>query len=189
MTVQQETFADILLDSPVIAAVIDDEGLDRALSSECQVLFILYGTILNIHEIVAKAKKQNRLVFVHIDLIEGLTSKEIAVDYLKQNTEADGIISTRINQIRHAKSIGLFSIQRFFLLDSISFENVKKQASYADAVDILPGTMPRTIERLCKRIRKPIIASGMITDKQDVLAALGAGAHAISCTHSDLWFA
>lgn len=188
MTVQQEKFADLLLDSPIIAAVKDDEGLERALSSDCQVIFVLYGTILDIHEIIARVKKQNRLVFVHVDLIEGLAGKEIALDYLKQKTEADGIISTRINQIKYARSIGLFAIQRFFVIDSLSFENVKKQASYADAVDILPGTMPKIINKLTKRIRQPIIASGLISDKQDMLTALAAGANAVSATCSDLWF-
>lgn len=188
MTINQEAFTDLLLDSPIIAAVKDEEGLTRALSSECQVIFLLYGTLLNIHEIIARAKQQDRLVFVHIDLIEGLSGKEIAIDYLKQNTDADGIISTRINQIKYAKSIGLFSIQRFFIIDSLSFENVKKQANYADAVDILPGTMPKIINRLSKRLRQPIIASGLIQDKQDMMTALSSGAHAVSTTCCDLWF-
>lgn len=188
MAIKRDDFADLLLDSPIIAAVKDEDGMQRALSSDCKVIFVLYGTILNIHEIIAKAKAKNRLVFVHVDLIEGLTGKEIALDYLKQNTEADGIISTRINQIKYAKSIGLFSIQRFFVIDSLSFENVKKQASYADAVDILPGTMPKIINRLSKRLRQPIIASGLIQDKQDMLTALSSGAHAVSTTAGDLWF-
>lgn len=187
MTLQQETFTDILLDSPIIAAVKDDNGLSRALASDCRVIFVLYGTILNIHEIVSRAKQQNRLVFVHTDLIEGLSGKEISIDYLKRNTDADGIISTRINQIRYAKSIGLFCIQRFFILDSLSFENVKKQASYADAVDILPGIMPKIITRLSKRIRQPIIASGLVQDKQDILSALDAGAYGVSTTCGELW--
>lgn len=188
MTMKQETFTDLLLDSPVIAAVKDEEELTRALSSDCQVIFLLYGTILNIRKIISKAKQKGKLVFVHIDLVEGLSGKEIAIDYIKANTAADGIISTRINQIKYAKSVGLFAIQRFFVIDSLSFENVKKQAPYADAVDILPGTMPKIIGKLSKRIHQPIIASGLIQDKQDIMAALSAGAHAVSTTSCDLWF-
>ena len=37
-----------LMDAPVIAAVKDDAGLRRALESDCQVIFLLYGTILMI---------------------------------------------------------------------------------------------------------------------------------------------
>ncbi|MCQ2500626.1 MAG: glycerol-3-phosphate responsive antiterminator [Lachnospiraceae bacterium] len=188
MTVQQKAFADLLLDSPIIAAVKDDEGMERALSSDCQVIFVLYGTILNIHEIIDRAKQQDRLVFIHVDLIEGLSGKEIALDYLKQKTQADGIVSTRIHLIKYARTIGLFAIQRFFLIDSLSFENVKKQAAYADAVDILPGIMPKIIRKLTGQIRKPLIASGLISDKQDMMTALAAGANAVSGTCSDLWF-
>lgn len=32
---------------------------------------------------------------VHVDLIGGLSPREIAVEYLKNNTDADGIITTK----------------------------------------------------------------------------------------------
>ena len=43
---------DLLEESPVIAAVKDDEGLEESFKSECTIIFILYGTICNIAEIV-----------------------------------------------------------------------------------------------------------------------------------------
>ena len=42
----------LLLDSPVIAAVKDDGGLRLALASDCRVIFLLYGSIVNIEELV-----------------------------------------------------------------------------------------------------------------------------------------
>lgn len=188
MSSNTHIFLETLQDSPVIAAVKNDVGLKDALSSECRIIFILYGTILDIPKLVKRAKENGRLVFVHVDLIEGLSGKEISIDFIKQNTEADGIISTRSNQIRHAKELGMLAIQRFFLLDSLSFENVLHQSAYADAVDILPGTMPRVIERLKKEIRQPIIASGLISDKQDIISALSSGAYGISTTNQKLFF-
>lgn len=188
MTNKPIHFAELLQDSPIIAAVKNDEGLEQALTSDCAALFFLYGTILNIASRVEKAKQAGKLVFVHLDLVEGLTGRDISVDFISQNTQADGIISTRINLIRRAKELGLISIQRFFLLDSLSFENVQRQSSYADAVDILPGTMPRVIERLGSKLRQPMIASGLISDKHDIMAALSAGVLAVSTTSSELWF-
>ena len=47
---------DLLEMSPVIAAIKDDAGLKRCLDTECQVVFILYGNICNIKDIVAKLK-------------------------------------------------------------------------------------------------------------------------------------
>ena len=80
----------------------------------------------------------------------------------------------------------MLAIQRFFLFDSLSFENVLRLSPNADAVDLLPGTMPRVLERLKPQIRQPIIASGLLSDKQDVVAALSAGAQAVSTTKPEL---
>ena len=40
-----------LLDCPVIAAVKDEAGLQQALQSECEVIFLLFGTVLSEHAI------------------------------------------------------------------------------------------------------------------------------------------
>lgn len=45
-------FKDALEDSPVIAAIKDDNGLKECLKSDIQVVFILYGDICNIADIV-----------------------------------------------------------------------------------------------------------------------------------------
>lgn len=189
MTIKSSNFIQSLMDSPVIAAVKNDEQLQKAIISDCSVIFFLYGTILNISELVQTAKEHDKLVFIHTDLIEGLTGKDISIDFIAQKTRADGIISTRIHLIRHAQELGLITIQRFFLLDSLSFETVLRQASHADAIDILPGTMPRVIQRLAQKVEQPIIASGLLIDKQDIMSALSAGAQAVSTTSEALWFA
>ena len=177
---KRERFLDALQDCPVIAALKSDEGLEKAIASDCTTVFFLYGTILNIASHVERVKQAGKIVFVHADLIEGLTARDITADFIAQNTQADGIISTRPNIIRRAKALGLLTIQRFFLFDSLSFDTVLRQSSNADAVDLLPGTMPRVLERLKPQIRQPIIASGLLSDKQDVVAALSAGAQAVS---------
>lgn len=184
---QQKLLA-VLQDAPTIAAVKNDEGLGEALASECAVIFFLYGTICTIPQLVERAKRAGKLSFVHIDLIDGLSGKDVAADFVHAATQADGIISTRPNLIRRGRELGLITIQRFFLLDSLAFENVLRQSSGADAVDILPGVMPKTLRRLSERLRLPLIASGLISDKEDIMAALGAGAIAVSTTSSPLWF-
>ncbi|MDD2955252.1 MAG: glycerol-3-phosphate responsive antiterminator [Oscillospiraceae bacterium] len=103
---------------------------------------------------------------------------------------APGIISTKPALIRYAKSLGLITVQRFFVLDSLALENVRRADSQeaADFVEILPGLMPKVIRRLTDEIRKPVIAGGLISDKEDVVTALGAGAIAISSTNPGVWF-
>ena len=58
----------------------------------------------------------------------------------------------------------------------------------ADLIEILPGVMPKIIRRLAGSAKKPLIAGGLISDKEDILSALGAGAVAISSTNEGVWF-
>ena len=106
MQIKLNLFVEAMQDAPVIAAVKNDEGLDRALSSGCTVVFLLYGTILNIGELVRRVKEAGKLAFIHIDLIEGMSSRDISAEYIASRTEADGVISTHPNLIRRARELG-----------------------------------------------------------------------------------
>lgn len=176
-----------LLDTPIIAAVKNETGLQQALESECAAVFLLFGSICSIAELVQRVKDSGKMVFVHLDLVDGLSNKDVAVDFIQQNTKADGIISTRPALIRRGKEKGLFSIQRFFIHDSLSYELVLRQSSDADMVDVLPGSIPKTIRRLSVALNRPLIASGLLADKEDVINALSAGALAVSTTSPELW--
>ena len=51
---RQAVFEEAIQEAPVIAAVKNDMGLAHALRSECAAVFILYGTILDIGQIVKR---------------------------------------------------------------------------------------------------------------------------------------
>ena len=72
---RQAAFEEAIQEAPVIAAVKNDMGLAHALRSECAAVFILYGTILDIGQIVKRIKAAGKLAFVHADLIEGLSNR------------------------------------------------------------------------------------------------------------------
>lgn len=172
----------------MIAAVKDESRLAGALASKCGIVFVLFGDLVSIETIVARIKQAGKCVFVHIDLIDGLAPRDVAVSYIAKHTLADGIISTRPGMIRCAKAHELLTVQRFFLLDSIALNNIKKQlVDDADAVEILPGIIPKIIGILSRLVPKPIIAGGLISDAQDVSQSLHAGAQAISTSKQELW--
>ena len=174
----KQELMDAILETPVIAAVKDDAGLCNALTNEnIRVVFVLYGDICNISSIVRRIHEAGRFAVVHVDLIAGLAGKEVAVDFIRNTTEADGIISTRQSFIRRAKELGLAAILRVFLLDSIALESL----------DLLPGAMPKMLRRVCAKAKVPVLTGGLIADKEDVLAALEAGATAISTTNQAVW--
>ena len=111
----KKEFKEAIEDSPIIAAIKDDEGLKKCLTSESRVIFILYGDICNIPDIVETVKSSGKIAMVHIDLIAGLSSKEIAVDFIQKYTKADGIITTKPALIKRAKELGLYTILRLFV--------------------------------------------------------------------------
>ena len=180
---------ELLYDSPVIAAVKDDSGLQLALESACQVVFLLYGSIVTIDSLVQQVRAHNKVCFVHIDLVDGLSNREIAVDGLYKLCQPDGIISTKASQIRRAQQLGMFGVQRVFLLDSMSLENMLEQMDSvrADFIEVLPGVMPIVIEEIAGRCRVPLIAGGLIRNKKEVIQAIDAGVIAVSTSCRDVW--
>lgn len=179
----------LLMDSPVIASVKDEAGLVQALESDCQVVFLLWGTIVNIDSLVQQVHSRGKICFVHIDLVEGLGNREIAVDGLIKLCHPDGIISTKTPFIRRAQSLGLIGIQRVFLLDSLSIRSLLSQLDYLrpDFIEVLPGIIPTVIRELADKTAVPLIAGGLIRSKQDVIQALQAGVIAVSTTSQAVW--
>lgn len=180
---------EILMDAPIIAAVKDQAGLQKALDSDCRVIFLLFGTILNIGDLVKQAHDYGKLCAVHIDLVEGLSNRDIAVDGLVKLCHPDGIISTRTPQIRRAQQLGVLAIQRTFMLDSISLQNLLAQIDSIrpDFIEILPGIIPSVIREITEKTSIPLIAGGLIRSKQDVIQALQAGVIAVSTSCLDVW--
>lgn len=186
----EQTFFELIEANPVIAAIKDDQGLMDCCSCEdIRVVFILYGDICNISRIVERVKAANKIAMVHVDLVSGLSGKEIAVDFIRYSTRADGIISTKPALIKRGKELQLYTTLRIFILDSLSFENVQKQMNVVrpDMIEILPGLMPKIISRISRLVKVPVIAGGLISEKEDVVAALSAGAISVSSTNPRVW--
>ena len=128
-----QIFYDAVGNNPIIAAVKNMEDIEVSCTiEEIQVIFILFGDVCSIDRIVKRVKGAGKVAMVHVDLISGLSPKEISVEYLKEHTEADGIISTKPSLIKKAKELGMYTVLRYFLLDSMAFENIRQQQSYGE---------------------------------------------------------
>ncbi|GAA2904355.1 glycerol-3-phosphate responsive antiterminator [Enterococcus pseudoavium] len=175
--------------APVIAALKNQTELNVALNSESEVIFVLQSHLMELAELSAKIKARGKIAILHADLVKGLSSDEKAIDYIKQATAFDGIISTKPAIIRQAKKHQLLAIQRFFLLDSSALANIDRQLNIteADLVEVLPNVSPKIIKELATHAKKPLIVGGLIRDKEDIMGALGAGSLAVSTTESSIW--
>lgn len=182
-------FYDKIHNSPVIAAVGDMEKLDQAINSSCEIVFLLTGNIFTLATFVKRVKEKDMIVFIHLDLLEGFSRDHIALEYIAKEIRPDGIITTKGNLIRQAKELGLFAIQRCFILDSMSVDSALKAiVKYKpDAVEIMPGIMPRITQLIAKSVRVPVIAGGLIQFKADVIDSLKAGALGVSTSNQDIW--
>lgn len=175
--------------SPIIAAVKDKIALRAACVSDIKIVFILGSDIFSIKQSVASLKKHNKIVFVHMDLVEGLGRDKYAVKYLAKEIMPDGIISTRHNILSYAKTNNMLTVQRMFLLDSTSITSGVEMArkSQADFVELVPGIIPKAIVSIKRHINKPIIVGGMVTDIREIKQALKSGAVGISSSRQELW--
>ncbi len=183
-------FYESIHDNPIIASINDFKQIDDVIKSPSNIAFLLTGDILNIKDAVKKLKDNNKLVFIHVDLIGGFSKDVTALKFINQNIKPDGIITTKSNLIKAGQNFGMLTIQRLFLLDSLSIEsgiNSIKQFK-PDAIEILPGLIPRMIGKISNETRVPVIAGGLIEEKEDVINCLNSGAIGISTSNKRIWY-
>ena len=179
-----------LKENPIIASIRNDSDFKYALNSKVAALFILHGDIFNLPQIIKECKKHNKLVFLHMDLIKGIGRDKEGIIYLARKELCNGIVSTKSNLITAAKKEGLIAIQRLFLLDSAALKTGEQllKNNQPDAVEILPGiAAPYFVEHINKRIICPVIAGGLIYQKEEIKDLFKKGIFAVSTSRKELW--
>lgn len=176
-----------LEDFPIIAAVQENK-FQAALESPVDIIFCLEPHLLTIRERSAQAHAAGKLIFVHLAMAVGIGQDKEGMKYLS-DCGVDGIISTKGHIIRAAKDLGFLTVQRFFALDSqgmsIIQETLKNNPPHL--MEIMPGVIPKAVKRFADGAI-PVIAGGLIETRQEVTAALSAGALAVSTGCKELWY-
>ncbi len=173
----------------ILPAVRTMKDFDKMLETPFE-----YGVFLDLHIGMVKsvfeyAHQQKKKMFLHLDLIHGLTSDEPAAEFIAQYAKPYGVISTKGNALVKAKQKGLLATQRAFVIDSSALERSIKliERTDPDFIEVLPGVVPKLINTLHERTGKPIFAGGLIETQEEVEAALEAGACAITTSNRELW--
>ncbi|TDL34970.1 glycerol-3-phosphate responsive antiterminator [Jeotgalibacillus sp. S-D1] len=153
-----------------------------------------YGVFLDLHVGMLKsvfeyARSEGKEMFLHMDLIQGLANDEHATEFVCQSIKPYGIISTRGSVIKKARQLNVRAIQRTFVIDSNALKRSVQliQKNDPDYIELLPGVVPKVIERIRDSTGKPIIAGGLIDTPSEVEAAISAGASAITTSSHTLW--
>lgn len=184
-----QAFMQRLSTAPVIAAVRNVQGVAAAAKSTAQVVFILGGDIMELPGHIQTLQQADKAVFVHIDLVDGIGKDAAGVRFFARYLHPYGLISTRAPLLKVAADEGLKTVHRLFLLDSSSLKTGMRliQESQSDLVEAMPGLAVGAIRELASKSPKPVIAGGMVSTKPDVMAALAAGAMAVSTSTAALW--
>lgn len=173
----------------VLPAIRKIEDFERMLTSSYE-----YGVFLDMHisrlkAVYKLAEKHHKKMFLHMDLVQGLKNDEFATEYICQEIQPYGVVSTKGAVILKAKQKGVKTVQRVFLLDSSSLEKSYSliARTQPDYIELLPGLMPKFIKEVRCRTGKEIFAGGLIETADDVEQAIAAGASAITTSEKALW--
>jgi len=179
---------EILQNNPVIAAVQYEKILE-ALNSEVSAVILMYTKLVELLDGNFKIYRKRKPIFIHTDLMKGLSSDSEAIKFVYNYIRPQGIVSTKSHVIRAAKKRGLITIQRVFLIDTKSLENTIESINEnnPDAVEIMPGIAPAVIPIFKEKISQPIILAGLIQTHEQVVSALISGADGVSLSNRDLW--
>ncbi|KGX92919.1 glycerol-3-phosphate responsive antiterminator [Pontibacillus halophilus JSM 076056 = DSM 19796] len=175
--------------SGVLPAAKSLKDFEKLLEFECEYIILLEVRVSQLKNVVRYAKRANKKVIIHVDLVQGLKNDEYATEFICQEIKPYGVISTRTSVITTAKKHNIVAVQRLFLLDSNAINhNVRLiEKSQPDYVEVLPGIIPHMIEELKDRLDIPLIAGGLLRTEADVTRALDAGAVAITSSDRELW--
>lgn len=176
--------------NPTIVAILDDAKYKLSFRSDSEVVFLLEANLSNLESRVKTLQEKGKLVFIHVDMIKGLSASPESLEYIRNlfdNTV--GIISTKFNVIRKAKEENFITIYRGFLVDSkskkIFIDNISNKLQ-VDAIEIMPGIIPKIVSEIRNVYKGIIICGGLITEKEEVYTLLQNGADAISTSSNSL---
>nr|MBO2507015.1 glycerol-3-phosphate responsive antiterminator [Bacillota bacterium] len=184
------TWGDWLRGTEVIPALRHDRDLEAALRSPSRVLFLLNADLRTLRPVVDRCRAAGKAVFVHYDLVAGLSADRSGVAFLAGYARPDGLISTRSAVARFSKDSGVQTVLRIFALDSAALATALEviERTAPDAVEVLPAVLPSWVFAEIRRVhRGPVIAGGLVRNRDDVRRALAAGASAVSASSPALW--
>lgn len=185
----QEEFLQRLNQYRLIASVKEVKYLEKAASVQLSAAVLSIGNIGVIKGYVDFFKSAGIPVFLHLERMGGISHDREGITFLAHYVKPDGIVTTRNTLIKLAKKQGLLTIQRLFLVDSDSLKSGLQSVSenQPDAVELMPALLPEMIEEYSRVLDTPIIAGGLLRKRDQMLAALGSGAIAVSVGSPTLW--
>ncbi|MCK9223014.1 MAG: glycerol-3-phosphate responsive antiterminator [Limnochordia bacterium] len=179
-----------LKQKPVIAGLRDFTQIDEVLGAGCQVVFALRGDVFQLRDVSERCKKHDALLFVHVDLMQGIAADAAGLRFISELMYISGILTTRSYLVKAAKEAGLLTIMRLFCLDTEALQTGIQACRKCQphAVEVLPGLVaPKIVSRLPKKDFPPLIAGGLISTLDEARDTLVPDIVGFSSSNKELW--
>lgn len=177
------------MDQKVLPVMSNMKEFESFLKSSFEIGVFMEIHIAQLKHVYQMAEAHKKKILYHVDLINGLKNDEHATEYLCQEFNPYGLISTKSSVILKAKQKGVLAVQRIFLIDSHALEKSIKllKKTNPDYIEVLPGAIPNLIKEVKQLVDIPMFAGGFIKTPEQVQNALDAGAVTVTTSNKELW--
>ncbi|WP_175819265.1 glycerol-3-phosphate responsive antiterminator [Burkholderia sp. BCC0419] len=173
---------------PVIATLYGVEQADSFIDSAAEVGIVANVDLRRLQAVVAALARAGKFVIVNIDSCDGLSQDKGGVEYLADIGVAS-VVSTRVATIQRANRAGLITMQKVFVTDRSTWPRSVKAIEQSDPnlVQLMPAPMLAHLSEADRQALPPIVASGFVSNADDVRSARRHGAVAVSTSDSAWW--
>ncbi|MDB5617749.1 glycerol-3-phosphate responsive antiterminator [Tardiphaga sp.] len=173
---------------PVIATLYGAEHIDDFIAGEAEISIVANFELRKLRSVIQSLLDADKYPIVNIDSCDGLSQDKGGIDYLAE-IGAKGLVSTRVATVQRAKKSGLVAVQKVFVTDRSTFPRsvAALEQSEPNLVQLMPAPMLSLISASSRKAMPPIMASGFICGRDDIVTALANGAVAVSTSDKKLW--
>lgn len=177
---------------PILLAISQMKDFEKFLKSTLDTCILMDFHINLLPAMMQSAHAAGKKVYLHADLLRGVSADEFGCEYLCQRLRADGIISTKPKVLEAARRNHVTTILRLFLIDTKSLEKgvTLIRSLQPDHVELLPGLACDAIsdlkQRLGSTVDQSFLCGGLIKTPTQITRCLEAGACAVTLSDRQL---
>ena len=180
---------------PILLAISQMKDFEKFLQSPLDTCILMDFHINLLPSMMQAAHAAGKTIYLHADLLRGVSADEFGCEYLCQRLRADGIISTKPKVLEAARRNRVATILRLFLIDTKSLDKGAALIKnlQPDHVELLPGLACDAIADLKQRLQpvastqpQSFLCGGLIKTHAQITRCLEAGACAVTLSDRTL---
>ncbi len=172
----------MIYNQEIIPSIANMKDFEWFLGSSFTCCVLMDFHIALLAPMIKRAHADGKKIFIHLDLLHGLSSDEYGCEYACQKLHVDGVISTKSKVIETAKKNKKLAILRLFLIDSKSLEKGIQLCNTLrpDYMEVLPAIAFSVFAEIRARTNTPIMGGGLLKTPEQVRTCLDSGVSAVT---------